>query len=66
MKQILEAVAYLHKLGIVHKNIKHENVLVNDDLTIKLADHGFHNLQNMMNNKFIESDVYLAPEVKAG
>ena len=40
--------------------------LVNDELTIKLAYHGFHNLQNMMNNKFIESDVYLAPEVKAG
>ncbi len=42
MEQILSAVAYLHDRNIVHRDVKHENMLfVNKDQTdLKLIDFG--------------------------
>lgn len=41
MQPLLEAVAYLHRLGIVHRDIKPENILCGDQLNdLKIADFG--------------------------
>jgi serine/threonine protein kinase len=39
--QILQAVEYLHALGVTHRDIKLENVLFVDARDIKLIDFGF-------------------------
>ncbi|TPX33727.1 hypothetical protein SmJEL517_g03400 [Synchytrium microbalum] len=39
-RQIASAVAYLHYNGVVHKDIKDENVVVSEDLVAKLIDFG--------------------------
>eukprot|EP01094_Clydonella_sp_ATCC50884_P029442 TRINITY_DN9220_c0_g1_i4.p1 TRINITY_DN9220_c0_g1~~TRINITY_DN9220_c0_g1_i4.p1 ORF type:complete len:806 (-),score=303.03 TRINITY_DN9220_c0_g1_i4:476-2809(-) len=40
MLQLLEGVAYMHQLGIMHRDIKLKNVLLDSDGTLKVADLG--------------------------
>ena len=40
-KMIVEAVAYIHSLGIVHRDLKVENITVNKQHEVKLVDFGF-------------------------
>ncbi|XP_014261911.1 maternal embryonic leucine zipper kinase-like [Cimex lectularius] len=39
-RQILSAVAYLHKKGYAHRDLKPENILLDKDLNLKLIDFG--------------------------
>ncbi|XP_071790096.1 phosphorylase b kinase gamma catalytic chain, skeletal muscle/heart isoform-like [Asterias amurensis] len=40
MRQILDAVQYIHNHGIVHRDMKPENILLKDNLTVKISDFG--------------------------
>ena len=41
MHQLVDAIGYLHNNEVVHRDLKLENILVNDNMDLKIADFGF-------------------------
>ncbi|XP_039527958.1 MAP/microtubule affinity-regulating kinase 3a isoform X2 [Pimephales promelas] len=67
-RQIVSAVQYCHQKRIVHRDLKAENLLLDADMNIKIADFGFSN-EFMVGNKldtFCGSPPYAAPELFQG
>ncbi|KAG0077757.1 Checkpoint kinase 2, partial [Podila epicladia] len=63
-QQICEAVNYLHHRGIVHRDIKSENVMVTDDGRVKLIDFGLARTtsSNEVLSNRCGTRAYMAPE----
>lgn len=40
MKQLLDAVSFCHRMNVIHRDIKLNNILINRNGTVKLADFG--------------------------
>ncbi|XP_066447382.1 serine/threonine-protein kinase 10 [Eleutherodactylus coqui] len=65
-KQMLEALAYLHSIKIIHRDLKAGNVLLTQDGDIKLADFGVSakNAKTLQRrDSFIGTPYWMAPEV---
>ncbi|XP_027785103.2 serine/threonine-protein kinase SIK1 isoform X1 [Marmota flaviventris] len=67
-RQILSAVEYCHNHHIVHRDLKTENLLLDSNMDIKLADFGFGNFYNPGEplSTWCGSPPYAAPEVFEG
>uniref|UniRef100_A0AAR2J559 non-specific serine/threonine protein kinase n=1 Tax=Pygocentrus nattereri TaxID=42514 RepID=A0AAR2J559_PYGNA len=67
-RQIVSAVQYCHQKKIVHRDLKAENLLLDADMNIKIADFGFSNefTEGSKLDTFCGSPPYAAPELFQG
>ena len=71
MKQLVSATSNAHRNGIIHRDIKSQNVLIKDDGTVKLSDFGIASTsdsqQQLTQTDTVMGSVhYLAPELAKG
>lgn len=70
MKQLAGALMEAHRKGIIHRDVKSQNVLIKPDGTIKLSDFGIAlangSMQITSKDSVLGSVHYLAPELSRG
>lgn len=65
---MLDALIYIHSLGIAHRDVKAENVLIYNEDHVKLSDFGFACKANNSNfsQTFCGSISYCSPQILSG
>ena len=67
LHQMLDSIEYMHSRRVVHRDLKLENILIDDQLNLKLADFGFACYKNIDSlNSYRGTMTYMAPEIKEG
>lgn len=67
MHQMLETVEYMHSKQVVHRDLKLENILIDENMDLKVADFGFASYKNINSlSSYRGTMTYMAPEIKEG
>lgn len=70
MMQLLKGIDHCHSRGIIHRDIKSSNILVNNEGVLKIADFGLANFYDSMSRQPLTSRVvtlwYRPPELLLG
>ncbi len=65
--QLLQALQYIHKLGIVHRDVKPANIIVLNDGTVKLVDFGIaKKIADIVPGEVAGTKSYMSPEQAKG
>jgi len=65
LRQMIETIEYMNKKGVVHRDIKLENILVDKDMNLKFADFGFATNKSIDSlNSYRGTMSYMAPEIR--
>ncbi|KAI9858971.1 MAG: hypothetical protein M1824_003972 [Vezdaea acicularis] len=62
MLQLVDAVAYMHSMGIYHRDIKPENIFLTQSGSMKLGDFGLATRDTFTLESTVGSDRYMSPE----
>ena len=58
---LVEAVEYIHDCDVAHLDIKAENILLDEDYSIKVADFGFSARNANFLNQRVGTEGYMSP-----
>lgn len=62
-RQLVSGMRYLHKLHVCHRDLKLTNILIDDDVNLKLIDFGFSAIGNGIFKTYCGTPSYMAPEL---
>ncbi|CAH3030375.1 unnamed protein product, partial [Porites evermanni] len=62
-KEITDGLAFMHAMGVVHRDLTLENILLTDENTVKIADVGLAKAEIDITGTYTGTPVYMAPEV---
>ncbi|EKE38189.1 hypothetical protein ENUP19_0047G0118 [Entamoeba nuttalli] len=65
-KRVLQGLVYLHKMGIIHRDIKSDNILLHHKGTVKLSNFGFAAILTSAHpnrNSIVGTPFWMAPEL---
>ncbi|EYE91865.1 mitogen activated protein kinase [Aspergillus ruber CBS 135680] len=61
--QILRGLRYIHSAGVIHRDLKPQNLLVNNNCDLKICDFGLAREQDHQMTGYVVTRYYRAPEV---
>ena len=67
LRQLVDVLDYIQSKGVVHRDLKLENILLDESLNLKVADFGFATFRKINKlDSFKGTLTYMAPEIKEG
>ena len=67
--KILLALDHIHSQGVIHRDLKLENIMIDEDENPKIIDFGLSkdtNLDEKVETNIVGSKIYMAPEILQG